>query len=177
MKKFYSILFVLLGVVAFGSQAFASVLEVSPKVVYRNYDEADAAVGVGVEVGVKEVFPAKEVVLVGGFEHIGTEDEGIDGEINTVSAGVGYDFNFDLATVRPYVTLDYAFMSADEGIEASNEIGWSLGVRGEYALSQNISVFAGLGYQWLDTTVSYGPASATIDLDNFNLQSGLSFKF
>lgn len=178
MKNFYSVLFVLVAIMSFGSQAFASVLEVSPKVVYRNFDDADAALGVGVEAGIKEVFPAApQVGLIGGFEHIGTEVEGIDGQMNTVSAGVGYDFNFNAASVRPYLTLDYAFISADEGFDASNEIGWSLGVRGEYAISQNISVFAGLGYQWLDTTVSYGPASAVINLDNFNLQSGLSFKF
>ena len=177
MKKFYSFFLVLALAAWFSPASLAAFVEFSPKVVYRDYEEADSSVGAGVSVDVKEVFPAKEVVLTGGVEYIGTESHGVDGSIKTVSAGAGYDFNFDYVMVRPYGSIDFAFMDAEDGFDASNEVGFSLGVRGDYSVMEYIRIFAGVGYQWLDTNISYGAASADLDLDNFNLQSGLSISF
>ena len=181
MKKVYNVVFFALALLIWTSPiAFAASLEVAPAVSYHNYKDAESAVGVGIAADVKGLFPAAPIVASFGFENVQTEKSGVDGSINSLSVGIGYDYAVEQIaglTIRPFGSLDFSYISADQGFDASNDIGKSLGVRAEYAISDRISLFSGFGYQWLNTTVSNSAISQEVRLDNFNLKSGVSVKF
>jgi len=171
MKK---LVFVLLSLFVLAAPAFAASVEVRPEVVARMYDDADQALGAGVNVDLKDVMDVP-VVFLGGLELIGTEADGSAADLTVVTSklGLGYDYALNDGTiVRPYATIDFAFVNGEDS-KSDNEVGRSLGVNLSHAVSERTSLFLGAGFQWLETHVG----GSEVSLDNFNLRSGISVKF
>ena len=173
MKKFF---FVVLGLL-FAVPAFAASIEVAPKVVSHFYEDVDNAIGYGVSVDVKDTLPVP-IVFMSSVEFVSTEENTLEGDAIVWSLGTGYDVKVsENLTFRPYGSLDFASISVDGPVDASNDTGKSLGVQARYSVSDRISLFAGLGHQWMETKVSFAGASQKVDLNNTILSAGLSVKF
>ena len=175
MKKYLFILTALLFTVP--ALADGVGVEVRPEVVARMYDGADQALGSGVNVDVKGLFPNENIVAITGFEAISTEVdsrvEGADVDIVSSKIAIGYDYDvIGLFTARPYVGLDFAFINGEDS-KSKNKIGQSIGLNVSRNLSDRVSAFLGLGYQFLDTRIG----ADKVDLSNFNWKSGISVKF
>lgn len=175
MNKYFGVL--LLSFVFFGQIATAAEIQVRPEVIARMYDEADQALGGGVNLDVKGLFPNQNIVAIGGFEAISTEvdsfGEGADIDIVSSKVAVGYDYDLNgIVTVRPYFGLDFSFINGEDS-KSKNEIGRSFGVNITKELNDRASAFLGLGYQFLDTRIN----ADKVDLSNFNWKAGVSIKF
>ena len=202
MKKL-SMLLMLAAVVFGGGVAFADPsVGVSVEAVSRFYDEADNGIGAAAQVEVPGLFPGTDLVLLTGLEKIGTEANssevsnfvgragffnvtgtnsapaGVDLDLTTWSVGLGYDFDINEAwSVRPYGTMDFAFIRADGNFEADNSVGFSAGVEGAYQFNNSVFAFVGVGHQWLETDLASNGSEANVILDNFNLKAGISYQF
>jgi hypothetical protein len=178
MKKLYNVFFWLVAIMVWSAPVvLAANVEVRPEVVARMYDGADQALGGGINLDVKELFPNKNIVVTGGFESISTEidsrSEGADVDIVSSKIAVGYDYALlPGLTARPYVGLDFAFINGEDS-RSKNEIGRSIGVNVTKDLNDRAAAFLGLGYQFMDTRID----ADKVDLSNLNWKAGVSVKF
>jgi hypothetical protein len=212
MKKLFALLLVglFMGGVVFAADTVAPEkaalgISIEPIAVLHSYKDMDNAVGGGLNVNVQNV-GIENLRIGGGLEIVSADADVAPGysisgipvtatingkeslDIKDLSAKFAYDVKVnDKLTVAPVLGLHYLFVDADNLVDADNAFGISFGGEASYKVTKDISVFAGLGYQWAETELRYpsisvlgatvGADSQKLSLDNLNATFGVKVQF
>ena len=144
------------------SPVWAAQVSLKPYGQAHHFEDQDTALGVGVDVEVREVWQDALVYL--GLEKVDSESGSLDTETLDLKAGVGYDIEVsEKVTVTPKVGYD-AFFTDVEGGSSGNQDGFTLGSDVSLELAQGIDLVGGVAHTWSEDD---------LDLDNWSIQGGL----
>lgn len=168
-------------------------ISVEPRLSYWIPDDADNAVGFGVEL---DIMLSDWFGLTASFDRWNFEGDSLsetldltpDWDINDLSAGIVFYITYD-AMVNPYVTigLDYFsvgddFGGADAGAFAAagvdDSLGWHVGGGVDFTLSQYISII--VEGRYFDTSIDVDLSEASIgdvDVSGFAILVGVAIGF
>lgn len=122
--------------------------------------------------------------LSASYNNFSDDTDGVDISLGTITAGVGYKYEYPNSkfSVMPELRIgtgvkddDFVLWYGDMGLSATVEVKTftALSVRGQYEISDSVSVFVQPVYANLDVEVSLYGESASDDEWDFGVGAGL----
>lgn len=181
MKK----LIVLALLMLFSVPAMATGLEIAPVAEARFFEDADDAVGAGMEVKVRDLIQNTDIIFTSGVVFTNTDanftlfNASFPTAVDIVDwqNGVGYEVKIsEHFTVTPLAKVHAMMIGADTGIDAENAVGASIGVDVVYDVKENVNVFCGISHLWAETEYGLSGATRDVTLDGFGARGGVSIE-